>query len=448
VLVIATASLAGALVLLEHRRRRLALTPVVVAIVVVMSAAVWSPPRTSNDLWSYTMYGRMVTVYDTSPYDHVPAEFRPDPFVHRVSARWRHRSSVYGPLFVGVSALDTLVAGDSVLWSRLLFQLLAAAALGAILVVVWRTTRHLAALIFVGLNPVLAVIVVNGGHNDALVGLALLLATLLALRRRAPAAGALIGLAALVKLTAGLALLGLVLWAWRHGRRRFAVVATATTALVVFVGYLPFLVSASHVLGDADKTVTNASPWNVLVDALLHHDAWRNVPRPLVPNDTLTTVFFLGAATVLLLGTILAWLAAAERRAEPAVGVAVASYPVAAEYAYPWYAAWALPVFAAGGLTALSGVVWLQSVVMLAALKLPLVVRGPALQSTLRVILTDVAPVVLLVAFVVAALRLYLPHGVRGAFTTRPPSSQPETGSQHSEPSTVVVVADGLEQSG
>ncbi len=64
-------------------------------------------------------------------------------------------------------------------------------------------------------------------------------------------------------------------------------------------------------------------------------------------------------------------------------------------------------MFASGGLTALSGVVWLQSIVMLAALKLPLVVRGPALQSTLRVILTDVAPPVLLVAFVVTALRQY-----------------------------------------
>ncbi len=310
-LVIGTAALAGTLVLLEHRRRRLGLAPVVVAIAVVMAASVWSPPRTSNDLWSYTMYGRMVTVYDKSPYDHVPAEFRPDPFVHRVSPRWRHRSSVYGPLFIGVSALDTVVAGDSPLLSRLFFQILAAVALGAILVVVWRTTRHLAALIFLGLNPVLAVIVVNGGHNDALVGLALLVATLLALRGRAGGAGALVGIAALVKLTAGLALIGLVFWAWRHDRKRFAVIATASSAVVVLAGYLPVLASASHVLGDADKTVTNGSPWNVLVDGLLHHDAWRNVPKPLAPNDTLTTVFYLGAATVLLLGSILAWSAAA-----------------------------------------------------------------------------------------------------------------------------------------
>jgi hypothetical protein len=42
---------------------------------------------------------------------------------------------------------------------------------------------------------------------------------------------------------------------------------------------------------------------------------------------------------------------------------------------------------------------------MLAALKLPLFVDQPALPSILRVVLTDVTPPVLLVAFVVVALR-------------------------------------------
>ena len=143
-----------------------------------------------------------------------------------------------------------------------------------------------------------------------------------------------------------------MLWAWRHQLRRFAFAAAATSGLVLVIGYLPVLAGASHVLGDADKTVTNGSPWNWLVDRLLRHDAWRNVPNPLAPNATLSAFFYLGAATVLLLGVILGWLAARDPRPEPAVGVALAAYPVAAEYAYPWYSAWALPVFAANGLSA------------------------------------------------------------------------------------------------
>ncbi len=410
-LVVAAGVLVAALVVLEHRRRRLGLAAVAVAIAVTTVAAVWTPPRTSNDLWSYEMYGRMVTVHGASPYDHVPAEFRSDPFARRVSPRWMHRASVYGPLFLGVATAGAWVAGPSPLSARLFFQAFAALALLITLVVVWRTTRSLAALIFLGLNPVLVVIVVNGGHNDALIGLALLTAALLAGRQRPRAAGALIGLAALIKLTAGLALIGLVLWAWRHQLRRFAFTAAATSGLVLVIGYLPVLAGASHVLGDADKTVTNGSPWNWLVDRLLRHDAWRNVPNPLAPNATLSAFFYLGAATVILLGVILGWLAARDPRPEPAVGVALAAYPVAAEYAYPWYSAWALPVFAANGLSALSGVVWVQSVVLLAALKLPIAVRGSPTHAALRVLLTDVAPPLLLVAFVVAALRQYPPSG-------------------------------------
>jgi alpha-1,6-mannosyltransferase len=405
-LVLASGAAGGAVVYLEHHSPRLGLAPIAVAIGVVVLASIVIPPRTSNDLWSYTMYGRTVTVHGASPYDHVPADFRSDPFLHRVSPRWRHRGSVYGPLFVGVAAVGTILAGDSPLMSRLYFQILAALALAAILVVVWRTTRRVAALAFLGLNPVLAVIAVNGGHNDVFVGLAILVAALLASKRRGVAVGIVIGLAALIKLTAGLALIGVLLWAVRQHLRRFATCTVIAAASVVLLGYLPVLPSASHVLGEADKTVTNASLWNPLVDRLLHHDAWRNVANPLASNDTLTVVFYSSAALVLLLGLALGWLAGADRRAHAAVGTTVAAYPIAAQYSLPWYAAWALPAFAIE-LTPVAAVVWLQSVIALAALKLPLPVVGDAVHSTLRVVLMQIAPPTLLVAFVVSAIRRY-----------------------------------------
>ena len=179
-IVLAIALVAGLLVVTEHRSPRLGIAPVAVAIAITVGAAVAAPPRTSNDVWSYTMYGRMVTEHGTSPYNHSPADFRRDPFFERVSPRWRRRASVYGPVFVGVAALGAWVAGPSALTARLYFQLFAALALVAVLIVVWRTTRSTAAVAFLGLNPVLAVVVVNGGHNDMLIGGLLLGATLLA----------------------------------------------------------------------------------------------------------------------------------------------------------------------------------------------------------------------------------------------------------------------------
>src|SRR5207342_203957 len=143
-------------------------------------------------------------------------------------------------------------------------------------------------------------------------------------------------------------------------------------------GYLPVMVSASHVLTGADKTVTDASPWNGMVDRLLRHDAWRNVANPLAHNNTLVDFFYVGLVVVLALAVGIGWSAARRPRPDQAVGVSLAAYPVAAEYAYPWYAAWGLPMFATDGPDALGAVVWIQSVVMLAALKLPLAVTdGP-----------------------------------------------------------------------
>ena len=169
----------GVLVVLEQRRRRLGIRAVALAVGFVIAIAVVTPSRSSNDLWSYTMYGRTVTMHHANPYLRVPADYPSDPFLTRVSPRWRHTGSVYGPLFVGVASAGTLVASDSALASRLYFQVLAALALAAILLIVWRRTRSPAAILWLGLNPVLGVIVVNGGHNDAFVGLALLVAALL-----------------------------------------------------------------------------------------------------------------------------------------------------------------------------------------------------------------------------------------------------------------------------
>jgi hypothetical protein len=229
---------------------------------------------------------------------------------------------------------------------------------------------------------------------------------LLAFRQRAVASGALVGVAALIKLTAGLALIGLLLWMWRHELRRLAARMVGVAIAVVAAGYLPVAISASHVLTGADRTLTDASPWNGIVDRLLRHDAWRNVPNPLNPNDTLTAFFYVGVLAVFTIAVGIGWRAAVRNRPDDAVGISLAAYPVAAEYALPWYAGWGLPLFATDGLSPLGAVVWIQSVLMLAALKLPLVVTAGGIpNAVLRVLLTYLAPVCMLVAFIVVGLR-------------------------------------------
>ena len=64
VALIAVAGVACAvLAILERRTPALPVSVVAVAIGVILAAAVIAPSRSSKDLWSYAMYGRMVAVH-------------------------------------------------------------------------------------------------------------------------------------------------------------------------------------------------------------------------------------------------------------------------------------------------------------------------------------------------------------------------------------------------
>jgi hypothetical protein len=81
-----------------------------------------------------------------------------------------------------------------------------------------------------------------------------------------------------------------------------------------------------------------------------------------------------------------------------------------------------LPVLADHEPTALAWVVWAQAAVMLAALKLPIHPSTTVLDTTLRGTITYAAPIVALVAFVVAGL-----GATRQGWSDRP--SSPPIGS-------------------
>ena len=273
--------------------------------------------------------------------------------------------------------------------------------------IVWRTTRRSWVLAWLGLHPVFGAVAVNSGHADLLMGLAVLVAALLALRRRPLLAGVVVGLAALVKITALLALVGLVLWAWRARRRR-DVARLVTGGVVTVCGAYAFVFGAAqHVLANADHTVTPASPWNGLADLIVGHDAGRAFAHPLEFNATLDAVFFAGVVLVAALAVVVGWHVAGRSEPTEAAGATTAVYPVAAAYSYPWYSCWALPSLAVGcdGPSAVGWIVWLQSALALVVLKMVIGPTGTLDDQVVRVLLTDVAPVAVLAAFVITALR-------------------------------------------
>ena len=309
---------------------------VVALIALLMVLAVVLPPRGSKDIWSYVMYGRMVSEHGASPYSQVPNDFPHDPFLHYVGSGWRDTSSVYGPVFIAVSAVGSRIAGDSALVARLFQQLLAAGAVSAALVLVWRRSRSPAALALLGINPIVIGSVVNGGHNDALVGLGVLAAALLAVRRRAAAAGVVLALAALVKVTALLVVPPLAIWTALHFGRRVALRFSTATAALVAAGYAVVGPKAFTALGANRSVQSRASVWQLVP----HHLAVTVGTSRSEWLGLLSMISFV-AIVVLVLVTAWRWRGALE----PTTGVvlALASFVVLGVYVLPWYMAWMLP---------------------------------------------------------------------------------------------------------
>jgi hypothetical protein len=370
------------------RRRELGIRPVLVAIGVVTGAAVFFGPRESHDVWSYVEYGRILAIHGVSPYLHTPSQFPHDPFFQLVG--WRHTPSVYGPVFTLFAALGEIVAGPSLLLARLWHQLFAAGSLAAALGIVWYETHDARSLAWLGLHPLITVSVVNGGHNDLIVGLLLLLATRALARRRDVSGGALLATAALVKVTAALGIVGALGWAWtrqgRHAARRVLIGAGAVGAL----GLVPFGWQPIEVLGAHPNLVSRASVWRI------EHAALQALSISIPDVRLLSAVAVVGLAL---------WLVR-RHRADPgpniAVGGAVASYQAAGPYVLPWYAGWSLPVLACRRQDPLARWAWWWAALLLAAYEIPRHIGGRVggLETSIVGILL---PVVALMTFIAVA---------------------------------------------
>lgn len=293
---------------------------------VLTALCVALPPASSKDVASYAFYGRVVTEYGENPYVSVPDDHPDDPWYPDVSERWRRTPSVYGPAFNALSAAITGAAGDNRTLVRLLFQGSAGLALMAAAVAIARLTGDAAATAFVALNPVLLASVVNGAHNDALVGAALLGACIAAGRRWWIAVGALAALAAGIKVTAILALPALAVWAWhRHGRRAATAVGATAGALLVAAHLAVGPVAVATALVGAGDQHSRSSVWRIAFAA--------------GPDRLVGLVAIAGSVA---LGALLVRRHLADDTPEVVVAAALVGYLLLGSYVLPWYHAWVL----------------------------------------------------------------------------------------------------------
>jgi hypothetical protein len=319
------------------------------------------------------MQGRIVAHYDANPYMRAPNQFHHDPFLHLVGVGWRGTRSVYGPVFTAMSTAIMSVTGAHQLPTRLAFQLVAALAVLAAIALLYRTTRDPVALLLIGVNPVVALEVVNTGRNDGLVGLAVLAGVLLAARassapapsRRVVGAAVCITLAALVKVAALAALAAFLLWTIRRFGVRLACRAGAVAVVVFAVPYL--IVGGTRALDPltgATHRLSRSSIWQLArLDGL-----GRLFGAPADPVRRLVGVVGpLALLAVVVLGLLFAVSRINDPTPELVAAGALVAFLLAGSYVLASYVAWVLPIMAWRHRAGLSRIVLLWSAVLVIA---------------------------------------------------------------------------------
>ncbi|GGZ37603.1 polyprenol phosphomannose-dependent alpha 1,6 mannosyltransferase MptB [Streptomyces poonensis] len=318
----------------------------------LVTLAVWAaplllaPPLFSRDVYSYLAQGAMVDA-GIDVYAHGPARLG-GPLADEVAPVWRHTTTPYGPVFLGIVAgLSGVLPGDLPA-GLLALRLVALTGVALMAVALPRLARHCgadpAAALWLGaLNPLVLLHLVAGAHNDAVM-LGLLGMGLVAARgRRYPLGAVLVTLAALVKAPAALGLLAVVVMRGRARAPRTAVtvaaVALATTAAATAV------TGTGH--GWIAALRTPVSPGNWSPTSLLGRATGALLAR--LGSDLAPLALPLWHLAGLLAGAVVVLFIWLRLRPGPvyALGLSLAALAALGPAIRPWYALWGLFLIAA-----------------------------------------------------------------------------------------------------
>jgi alpha-1,6-mannosyltransferase len=210
-----TAGIGFLLLCREAWNGRLSMRMVIGLTLAFHALVLFLPLLFSRDVYSYSYYGRMVSTYHSNPYVMTPSDFRLNSLWGLTWPGWRATPSVYGPLFTWISTLvTTWIHSVNALIKT--FQIIAVAASLTTVYVVGKLVdrewprRAVFAVAVIGCNPVVIFQVVAAGHNDMLVALAVAVAAASLFARKELLGTLALTLGMLVKATAGVPLVLLI----------------------------------------------------------------------------------------------------------------------------------------------------------------------------------------------------------------------------------------------
>jgi hypothetical protein len=310
------------------------------------------PLLISRDVYSYIAHGQIVSIHHANPYVQTPADFPSYLTRTLVGPKWVDTPSVYGPLF------SLLAAGVTRGFTRLdaladAFRLIAIAASLATTFVVGtvarrvRPSRAVFAVAAFGLNPVVLFHSAGSGHNDLLVALAVAIAAWCVVRDRTIWAVGILTCGALIKATAFLPLLLLVVWVtWRRSpseRVRAGAVHGGVALAIVALVAAPFFQLHDPTLGMRE---------------LSGHEGWLAPSRffrrvlDAISGDTLGVLARIAFALALVVVVVVlvravARAAASDRPSAELLGGwgwSLLALTLLGPVLLPWYLAWSLPL--------------------------------------------------------------------------------------------------------
>ncbi len=300
------------------------------------------PPLFSTDLFSYQAYARLFALHHLNPYLHGPSAIAGDPIYSLIGPKWTDTASVYGPLFTFLSAI---FASASTAVSQFGFRVIAALASAGTTYLIWRSVKlrgfdPVRATALFGLNPLVTLYGVSGGHNDMLMLLFSTGSVYALLTRRDRAAGVLVSAAAAVKLTGALLLpFALLSDIGRQTQRRraFLIGFAAITIVIAVASMAAFGTSILHLPGSLQSVQNRGT-------------TWKSGPGSIFAATGLHPTTACRIVVDLVLVSCLLWLLREvwRGRMDWIEGAAWATFAVliSAWSFLPWYASWPLPLVA------------------------------------------------------------------------------------------------------
>jgi hypothetical protein len=332
----------GSYVVAVHAADRLSARTVLMCIAAIHALVLLAPPLLSTDVFSYQFYGRMGDLYGANPYLAGPHALALDPLFPYIGAKWVNTPTVYGPLF---TALSYVLAPLSIAASALAYKAIAACASLGTIAFVWHAARlrginPVKAAALVGLNPLVVVYGVGGGHNDLLMMLPLMAGVYLVLAHRERAGSAVMVSAAAIKLTAGVMLAFAIASGGgrraRDRRREVLTGAAAAAALIVGLAFAWFGVGPVHLFSTVQKVQSEGD--------------WHSIPgflgARLGSSVGHVAGIVLGAAFVALCCWLLRRVWRGHLDWIDAGAWTAAALLITASSLLPWYVAWLIPLAA------------------------------------------------------------------------------------------------------